>query len=116
MSNQIVPADYEQLLRDLKNRIRSAQIKAALAVNRELVLLYWQIGREILQRQGQEGWGTKVIDRLAKDLKQEFPAMNGFSSHNLKYMRSFAEAWTDEQIVQQVVAQIPWFQNTRYEI
>ena len=55
MSNQIVPADYEQLLRDLKNRIRSAQIKAALAVNRELVLLYWQIGREILQRQGQEG-------------------------------------------------------------
>jgi hypothetical protein len=70
MSNQIVPADYEQILRELKNRIRSAQIKAALAVNRELVLLYWQIGREILQRQGQEGWGTKVIDRLAKDLKQ----------------------------------------------
>ncbi|MFZ4557840.1 MAG: DUF1016 N-terminal domain-containing protein, partial [Pseudanabaena sp.] len=60
MPNQIVPADYEQLLRELKNRIRSAQIKAALAVNRELVLLYWQIGREILQRQGQEGWGTKV--------------------------------------------------------
>ncbi|MCA6518402.1 MAG: DUF1016 domain-containing protein, partial [Pseudanabaena sp. M110S1SP2A07QC] len=68
MPNQIVLADYEQLLRELKNRIRSAQIKAALAVNRELVLLYWQIGREILQRQGQEGWGTKVIDRLAKDL------------------------------------------------
>jgi predicted nuclease of restriction endonuclease-like (RecB) superfamily len=99
MPNQIVPADYEQLLRDLKSRIRSAQIKAALAVNRELVLLYWQIGREILHRQGQEGWGTKVIDRLAKDLKQEFPEMKGFSSRNLKYMRTFAEAWTDEQIV-----------------
>jgi len=113
MSNQIVPADYEQLLRELKNRIRSAQIKAALAVNRELVLLYWQIGREILQRQGQEGWGTKVIDRLAKDLKQEFPEMNGLSSRNLKYMRAFAEAWTDEQIVQQVVAQIPWGHNVR---
>ena len=56
MPNQIVLADYEQLLRELKNRILSAQIKAALAVNRELVLLYWQIGREILQRQGQEGW------------------------------------------------------------
>jgi predicted nuclease of restriction endonuclease-like (RecB) superfamily len=111
MSNQIIPADYEQLLRDLKNRIRSAQIKAALAVNRELVLLYWQIGREILHRQGQEGWGTKVIDRLAKDLKQEFPEMKGFSSRNLKYMRSFAEAWTDEQIVQQLAAQIPWFHN-----
>ena len=99
MPNQIVPADYEQLLRDLKSRIRSAQINAALAVNRELVLLYWQIGREILQRQGQEGWGTKVIDRIAKDLKQEFPEMKGFSSRNLKYMRTFAEAWTDEQIV-----------------
>ena len=75
MPNQIVPTGYEQLLRDLKSRIRSAQLKAALAVNQELVLLYWQIGREILQRQGQEGWGTKVIDRLAKDLKQEFPEM-----------------------------------------
>jgi predicted nuclease of restriction endonuclease-like (RecB) superfamily len=107
MSNQIVLADYEQLLRELKNRIRSAQVKAALAINRELVLLYWQIGREILQRQGQEGWGTKVIDRLAKDLKQEFPEMKGFSSRNLKYMRAFAEAWTDEQIVQQLAAQIP---------
>ncbi len=111
MPNQIVPADYEQLLRDLKSRIRSAQIKAALAVNRELVLLYWQIGREILQRQGQEGWGTKVIDRLAKDLKQEFPEMKGFSSRNLKYMRAFADTWADEQIVQQVAAQIPWFHN-----
>ena len=104
MSNQIVPADYKELLRELKNRIRSAQVKAALAINRELVLLYWQIGREILHRQGQEGWGTKVIDRLAKDLKQEFPEMNGFSSRNLKYMRVFAEAWTGEQIVQQLVA------------
>lgn len=111
MTNQIVPASYEQLLRELKNRIRSAQIKAALAVNRELVLLYWQIGREILQRQGQEGWGTKVIDRLAKDLKQEFPEMKGFSSRNLKYMRAFAEAWTGEPIVQQLAAQIPWFHN-----
>jgi len=113
MSNQIVPTDYEQLLRELKNRIRSAQIKAALAVNRELVLLYWQIGREILQRQGQEGWGTKVIDRLAKDLKQEFPEMKGFSRTNLLYMRAFAEAWVDEQIVQQVVGQIPWGHNLR---
>ena len=113
MANQIVPLDYEQLLRDLKDRIRLAQVKAALAVNRELVLLYWQIGREILQRQGQEGWGTKVIEYLAKDLKHEFPDMKGFSSRNLKYMRSFAEAWSDEQIVQQVVAQIPWGHNVR---
>jgi predicted nuclease of restriction endonuclease-like (RecB) superfamily len=77
------------------------------------VLLYWQIGREILVRQQQEGWGAKTIDRLAKDLKQEFPEMKGFSPRNLKYMRAFAEAWSDEVIVQQVVAQIPWGHNVR---
>lgn len=113
MANQIVPIGYEQLLRDLKDRIRLVQVKAALAVNRELVLLYWHIGREILQRQGQEGWGTKVIERLAKDLKQEFPEMKGFSRTNLLYMRAFAEAWDDEQIVQQIVGQIPWGHNVR---
>jgi len=78
-----------------------------------LVLLYWQIGREILQRQGLEGWGTKVIDRLAKDLKHEFPEMKGFSRTNLLYMRAFAGMWKDEQIVQQVVGQIPWGHNVR---
>lgn len=108
-----LPAGYAELLEDLKARIRSAQVKAALSVNRELVLLYWQIGREILQRQHQEGWGAKVIERLAQDLKREFPEMKGFSSRNLKYMRAFAEAYPDEQFVQQVVAQIPWGHNVR---
>jgi len=88
-------------------------VRAALAVNRELVLLYWQIGREILGRQKQEGWGAKVIARLAQDLKQEFPEMKGLSSRNLNYMRAFAEGWSDESIVQQVVAQIPWGHNVR---
>jgi predicted nuclease of restriction endonuclease-like (RecB) superfamily len=83
------------------------------SLNQELLLLYWQIGRDILQRQEQEGWGAKIIDRLAKDLKREFPDMTGFSLRNLKYMRSFAEAYPDEQIVQQVVAQIPWGHNVR---
>jgi predicted nuclease of restriction endonuclease-like (RecB) superfamily len=98
-------------LRDLKARIHRAQVKAALAVNRELVLLYWQMGREILTRQQYEGWGTKVVDRLAKDLKQAFPDMTGFSARNLKYMRTFAEAYPDQQIVQEVLAQIPWYHN-----
>ena len=111
MTFEGMPEGYGALLTDLKERIRSAQVRAALAVNRELVLLYWHIGQEILVRQGQEGWGTKVIDRLAKDLKQEFPAIKGFSSRNLKYMRAFAAAWTDEKIVQQAAAQIPWFHN-----
>ncbi|MEE3719700.1 DUF1016 N-terminal domain-containing protein [Tumidithrix elongata RA019] len=103
--------DYENFLRDLKQRIRAAQVRAALAVNRELVLLYWQIGKDILTRQQQQGWGTKVIDSLSKDLQKEFPAIKGFSSRNLKYMRSFAEAYVDEPIVQQIAAQIPWFHN-----
>ncbi len=103
--------DYNALLRDLKERIRTAQVRAAVAVNRELVLLYWQIGREILTRQQQQGWGAKVIDRLAKDLQKEFPEMKGFSPRNLKYMRSFAEAHPDDAIVQGVLAQITWYHN-----
>lgn len=113
MSFEMVPDGYGALLAALKEQIRSAQVRAALAVNRELVLLYWQIGREILGRQKQEGWGAKVIARLAQDLKQEFPEMKGLSRTNLLYMRAFAAAWTDEQIVQQVVGQIPWGHNVR---
>lgn len=86
-------------------------MRAILAVNRELLVLYWQIGRDILQRQQTEGWGSKVIDRLARDLKREFPDMRGFSSRNLKYMRAFAEAYPDEQIVQEQLAQITWYHN-----
>ncbi len=87
------PAGYADWLAELKIRIHSAQQRAALAVNRELVLLYWQIGRDILQRQSREGWGAKVIERLAHDLRTAFPDMKGFSPRNLKYMRSFAQAW-----------------------
>ncbi|MGG6241716.1 PDDEXK nuclease domain-containing protein [Nodosilinea sp. AN01ver1] len=103
--------NYFALLSGLKKRIQSAQIKAVLAVNRELILLYWQIGREILARQQAEGWGGKVIERLAQDLKREFPDMKGFSRSNLMYMRAFAEAWPDEQFVHQAGGQIPWKHN-----
>ncbi|NER49017.1 MAG: DUF1016 domain-containing protein [Symploca sp. SIO1A3] len=105
--------NYDEFLRDLKERIRKAQIRAAVSVNRELVLLYWQIGRDILIRQQEQGWGAKVIDQLAKDLKKSFPEMKGFSSRNLKYMRTLSEAYPDELIVQQLVAQIPWGHNVR---
>ena len=88
-------------------------MRASLAVNRELVLLYWGIGREILSRQNEEGWGSKIIDLLGKDLRQEFPGIQGFSVRNLKYMRALAEAWPDEAIVQQAVAQLPWGHNVR---
>ncbi len=109
--SSLFPENYNTLLDDLKTRIRQAQVRAALAVNQELTLLYWQIGREIVIRQQKEGWGSKVISRLAKDLKQEFPAIVGFSARNLNYMRAFAAAYPDEQIVQRCVAKIPWRHN-----
>lgn len=108
-----LPADYFKLLRNLTDRLRAAQIRATVSVNRELVLLYWEIGREILKRQEQLGWGAKVIERLGADLHDEFPEMTGLSARNLKYMRAFAEAWPDLPIVQQLVAQIPWGHNVR---
>jgi predicted nuclease of restriction endonuclease-like (RecB) superfamily len=102
---------YRDLLAHLKTRIQTAQVRAAVAVNQELVMLYWQIGKEILTRQRVEGWGAKIIDQLGRDLHHTFPEMQGFSPRNLKYMRALAEAWPDEAIVQQAAAQLPWFHN-----
>ena len=98
-----MPEGYAVWLRDLKSRIHAAQQRAALAVNQELVLLYWQIGRDILARQSVQGWGAKVIDRLAHDLRSSFPELKGFSRANLMYMRAFAQAWQNAEIVQQLV-------------
>ena len=106
-----LPSDYGPWLAELKARIHAAQQQAARSVNSELVLLYWQIGRGILERQGREGWGSKVIERLAQDLRNAFPTMKGFSRANLLYMRAFAEAWPDAAIVQQAVGQLPWGHN-----
>jgi predicted nuclease of restriction endonuclease-like (RecB) superfamily len=98
----LLPDDYPTLLATLKERIRTARVRAAVAVNQELVLLYWSIGRDILARMSAEGWGTKVVQRLARDLRRDFPEMTGLSPRNLAYMRTFAEAYPDEQILQQV--------------
>ena len=103
------PKDYVDWLSALKSHIHLAQQRASLAVNRELVLLYWQIGRDILERQSRQGWGSKIIDRLAHDLRIAFPGMKGFSPRNLKYMRAFAQAWPDAPFVQEVLAQLPWY-------
>jgi predicted nuclease of restriction endonuclease-like (RecB) superfamily len=101
-----VPKSYNNFLAELKDRIRHAQLRAALSVNRELVLLYWSIGRDMQVRQKDQGWGAKVIDRPAVDLRKPFPEMTGFSPRNLKCMRAFAEAWPDEAIVQATLAQL----------
>jgi predicted nuclease of restriction endonuclease-like (RecB) superfamily len=109
--SELLPEGYEALLVELKERIRTAQLRASVAVNRELILLYWQTGRDILVRQQEHGWGAKVIDRLSQDLRREFPGVEGFSPRNLKYMRAFARAWPDESIVQEALAQITWYHN-----
>ncbi|MFG6668470.1 YhcG family protein [Halomonas sp. HNIBRBA4712] len=108
----ITPPDgYGDWLAELKQRIHASQQRATLAVNRELILLYWQIGRDILDRQVEQGWGAKVIERLAFDLRTAFPEIKGFSRANLMYMRAFADAWTNDEIVQQAVGQLPWGHN-----
>jgi predicted nuclease of restriction endonuclease-like (RecB) superfamily len=106
-----VPAGYADFLAGLKQRKQIAQLRASLAVNRELVLLYWGIGREILARQKEDGWGTRVIERLSKDLRSAFPDTKGLSFRNLGYMKAFAEAWPEESILQQAAAKLPWFHN-----
>lgn len=106
-----LPRGYAKLLAEIKKKIRLSRVKATLAANREMVLLYWHIGKTILNRQQKEGWGAKVIDRLSKDLTSSFPDMKGFSPRNLKYMRAFAETYPDKSFVQPAAAQIPWFHN-----
>ncbi len=92
----------------MKSQVRQARIRASRVVNTELLLLYWDVGRAILDRQAAEGWGSKVIDRLAVDLRSEFPEMRGFSRSNLHYMRKVASEWPRSAFVQQDVGQLPW--------
>jgi predicted nuclease of restriction endonuclease-like (RecB) superfamily len=102
---------YPALLASIKERIQRAQVRAAVAVNQELVFLYWGIGKEILARQQQQGWGKNIIARLAKDLKSQFPEMKGLSPWKLGYMKAFAEAWPDESILQAALAKLTWYHN-----
>lgn len=122
--------NYKELIVSLKQRIKTAQIKAVLSVNAELLHLYWDLGASILKAQKQKGWGAKIVDQLSKDLSDEFPDMKGLSRSNLYYTRKFAESypelytsklpkkspivqWTVGQlaIVQQAIGQIPWGHN-----
>lgn len=103
--------NYNSALEQIKQSIQQSQRKAILSVNQVLIELYWEIGRQILRQQKREGWGTKVIQQLSKDLKQTFPNMKGLSERNLKYMRQFAQLYPDFETVQQLVAQIPWGHN-----
>lgn len=107
--SNVVPEGYSDWLSQLKADITRTQQKVVQTVNQELLQLYKHIGHEILQRQQQQGWGAKVIERLARDLQDAFPQMRGWSSRNLKYMAYFAEHCPDGQFGQQPAAQLPWF-------
>ena len=96
---------YFRFIEEIKNEIKNRRISVVLSANSSMICMYWNIGRAVLEKQNQQGWGTKVIDRMAKDLKEAFPEMSGFSPRNIKYMRKFADCWKDYSIVQRVVAQ-----------
>jgi predicted nuclease of restriction endonuclease-like (RecB) superfamily len=118
-----IPAGYPELLEDVKRRVSEARIRATLSVNRELITLYWGIGRLIVQRQKEEGWGKSVIARLSHDLKVAFPDARGFSASNIWRMRAFYLAHlTSDNLAQPVredslealpqpVAETPWGHN-----
>lgn len=106
-----LPADYAEALAEIKRRVQEERLRVVVAANSAMLLLYWDVGWLILERQAQAGWGAKIIDRLSHDLRQSFPDMSGLSPRNLKYMRAFAAAWPDRAIVQRVIAQLPWRQN-----
>ena len=95
--------NYREFIDSIKENIKTQHTRVLLQANREIICLYWQIGKAITQKQVEEGWGTKVIDRISHDLRHTFPEMKGFSPRNIKYMKKFACIWQDESIVQQVV-------------
>ena len=103
------PSEYAAVLAAIKCRVVSERQRVVLTANAALVMLYWDIGQMILERQEEAGWGARVIDRLSADLREAFPDMRGFSARNLKYMRALAAAWPERVIVQEVLAQLPWY-------
>ena len=110
-SDATLPSDYPQFLEHVKARVAAARSQAALAVSAAVLAAYWEIGNGILARESREGWGAKVVEHLAADLRREFPDMTGLSLRNLRYMREFARAWpaaSAEEMLQQPAARLPW--------
>ncbi|MGW9412433.1 PDDEXK nuclease domain-containing protein [Arthrobacter cupressi] len=106
-----MPAWYPELLASVSRQVHGGRSRAISAANREMLLAYWNIGNELSQRESAEGWGSKVVTRLSADVRAAFPEAKGFSPRNLRYMKSFAQAWPDFPILQQPVATLPWGHN-----
>lgn len=111
MNDLINSKDYVRFLNDIKKDIQTSRVRAALSINKELILLYWRIGKEVLQRKKEQGWGAEVVKILSMDLKHDFPEVKGFSERNLVYMQTFAAAYPDYEFTQAVPAQITWYHN-----
>lgn len=107
----LIPKDYPVLLNDIKQRVRSAQYEALKAVNKELITLYWDIGRMIVDRQKEEAWGKSVVNHLAKDLRAEFPGISGFSAQNLWRMKQFYQSYALNTKLSPMVREIGWTHN-----
>ncbi len=103
--------DYVIFLNSIKKDIQTSRIRAALSVNKELIFLYWRIGKGILEKQSELSWGSRVIEQLSLDLKHSFPEIKGFSKQNLWYMRQFASEYGENEILQQAIGEIPWGHN-----
>lgn len=110
--SKMIPADYASLLSEVKERVRAAQYQALRAVNRELVGLYWDIGRMIVERQAGSSWGKAVVERLAADLQAEFPGVGGFSASNLWRMKAFFEDYSAFEKLAPLVREIGWSQTS----
>lgn len=106
-----VNTDYKTFLQDVKNKIKTARLQAALSVNQELIQFYWELGKMIIHKQNHSDWGDKLIEALAADLKRSFPDTQGFSRSNLHSMKKFAEAYDNPEIVQALPGQLPWTHN-----
>jgi predicted nuclease of restriction endonuclease-like (RecB) superfamily len=111
MSEIMHSKDYLTFLNNIKQDIQTSRIKAALSINKELILLYWRIGKEVLQRKKEQGWGSEVVKALSQDLKHEYPDIKGFGERNLVYMQTFAAAYPDYEFTQATPAQITWYHN-----
>jgi predicted nuclease of restriction endonuclease-like (RecB) superfamily len=107
----IETSEYETLFGEVKNRILKGQYEALKAVNRELISVYWDIGKLIVERQKNETWGKSVVDQLSRDLQKEFPGVRGFSASNIWRMRMFYLTYTDNQKLAPLVREIGWTHN-----
>lgn len=104
-----MPQWYPELLAAVSNEVHSGRSRAVSAANHEMLLSYWAVGNELVKRESAEGWGSKVVVRLSADLRSSFPEASGFSPRNLRYMKSFAEAWPDFPMLQAPLATLPWY-------